>query len=124
MLSFAVLTIAGAFDRQLPVPDSHFLPFGVCVPEVEGRVLATEGVDDSAIDVFEDAFCSIPLLLGVVEAVFAASGSGGTSGPVLLLRLVLLSAGAWGVGFVFLRGFIPTGRVKDESRRNGRWIGG
>lgn len=121
MLSFAVLTIAGAFDRQLPVPESHFLPFGVCVPGVEGLVLATEGVDDSATDVFDDAFCSIPLLLGVVAAVLAASGSDGTSGPVLLL--LWSSAGAWGLGFVFLRGFILTGRVKDVGRRNGRWRG-
>ena len=48
MLSFAVWTIAGALDRQLPEPESHFLPLGVCEPVEAGVVLPTEEVELAA----------------------------------------------------------------------------
>jgi hypothetical protein len=118
MLSVAVFTIAGALERQLPDPPSHFLPFGVCVPVVVG-VEAPSDEDaavDSASDVFEGAFCSTWLLLGVVEAdgvVSAMLASGGTSAPVLLLP----PAGAWGFSFDFLRGFIWAGMEPKLGRK-------
>jgi hypothetical protein len=88
MLSLAVLTTAGAFDRQLPVALSHFLLFGVCVPAVEGVDAPFEEAVDSASDLSDGVFCSISLLLGVVAVVVvgvsAALASGGPSGPVLL----------------------------------------
>lgn len=48
MVSCAVFTTGGAFDRQLPVPPSHFRPlFGVCVPVVVGVDAPSGTVDDS-----------------------------------------------------------------------------
>lgn len=114
MLSFAVLTIAGALDRQLPEPESHLLPRGVCAPEADdvGVVAPTEGVDPVT-DLSECASGKTRLLLGVVSVVL---GSGATSGA-----LVGASAGASVVGLDFLRGIIPAGRVKELRRRYGLW---
>jgi hypothetical protein len=112
MLSFAVLTMAGAFDRQLPEPESHLLPRGVCVPEAVGVVEPTEGIE-SAIDVPEGTPGKISLPLGVVPVVLA---SGGTSGP-----LSGASAVASVFGLDFLCGFIPAGRVVEAKRRYGLW---
>ena len=111
ILSFAVLTMAGALDRQLPVPVSHFLPFGVCVPGVAGGVSVLAVAVEAAIEVSEAPSCRTELALGVLERVFAAVTSGGSSRPELLL--LVLSAGAWGAGVLgrdFLRGFMPTRR--------------
>lgn len=112
MLSFAVWTMAGAFDRQLPVPESHLLPRGVCVPEAVGVVAPTEDVD-AATDWSEGASGRMSLLLGVVSVVLASCGTAGA--------LVDASEGASGFGFDFLRGFIPAGRVKELRRRCDRW---
>jgi len=109
MLSFAVSTSAGALDRQLPVPFSHFFPRGVCVPEVFSVVAPFVDVD-SAIELLEDASGSISLLLGVLGALLSC----GASGPVP-------SAGACEFGFDFLRGFIRAGRVREAGRRKGRY---
>lgn len=47
MLSFAVWTMAGALDRQLPDPDSHLLPRGVSEPVEVGVVVPTEDVESA-----------------------------------------------------------------------------
>lgn len=109
MLSFAVLTMAGALDRQLPEPESHLLARGVCVPEAVGVVVPTEGVD-SATDLSEEASGKTRLPLGVLLVVVLASS--GTSGP-----WVGAAAGASVSGLGFLLGFIPAGTVKEVSRR-------
>jgi hypothetical protein len=114
MLSFAVWTRAGAFDRQLPVPFSHFLPRGVWVPEAVGVIAPSEDDVDPATELFEGVCSKTSLALGVVVAVVGVLASAGMSGPAQLP-----SAGAWGLGFDFLRGFIRAGRVKELSRRNG-----
>jgi hypothetical protein len=115
MLSVAVLTTAGAFERQLPEPLSHFFPFGVWVPEAVGVDALFELAVESAKDLLGALFGRRSLPLGVVEVVFALLASGGTCAPVLSP-----SAGAWGFGLDFLRGFIRAGRVKELSRRKGR----
>lgn len=114
MLSFAVLTIAGAFARQLPDPPSHFLPFGVCVPD-DAAVDASLFVRvDSAMDALEGLGCKTSLLLGVFVVLDAA--------VVLAVDgaswLVLLSVpGTSGFGLDFLRGFIRTGKLKGLNKR-------
>lgn len=118
MLSLAVLTMAGAFDRQLPLPDSHFLPLGVCVPGVAGGVALLAVAVEAAKDVVDGASGSMSLALGVPEGECATLASEGASPPVLS------SAGAWVLGRDFLRGFIPAGRRnRGESRRRGRCWG-
>jgi hypothetical protein len=122
ILSVAVFTIAGAFERQLPDPLSHFFPFGVWVPVVLGVDAPFEEADEeSANDGFDGAFCRTSPLLGVWDVeVSAALLSDGTAGPVPVL---LASAGAWAFGFGFLRGLIRAGSEKTLSRRKGRYGG-
>lgn len=118
MLSFAVLTTAGAFIRQLPDPPSHFFPRGVWLPVVVGVDAPSEVVVDSARDLFDGAFCTSSPSPGVVEVfVLVVPASGGSSRPVLLL----LTTGASVFGFDFLRGFMRAGSEKEVSRRNGRF---
>jgi hypothetical protein len=109
MLSFAVSTSAGALDRQLPVPFSHFFPRGVCEPDVFG--VDAPFVDiDSAIELLADASGSISLPLGVLGALLSGGASG--RGP---------SAGACEFGFDFLRGFMRARREREVGRRKGRY---
>jgi hypothetical protein len=79
MLSVAVLVEGGAFERQLPDPPSHFLPFGVWLPVVVGVDAPSDVAVDSAKDLFDGAFWVSLLSLGVVEVVvLAVLASGGT----------------------------------------------
>lgn len=107
MLSLAVLTIAGAFDRQLPVPESHLLPLGVCVPEAVGVMAPADDVE-AVTDWSGGASGRMSLLLGVVSVVLASCGTAGA--------LVDASEGASVFGLDFLRGFIPAGEVKEPRR--------
>jgi hypothetical protein len=112
MLSFAVFTMAGALDRQLPDPLSHLF-FGVWVPVVVGVDAPSDAVVvDDARELSESAFCGASASLGTVDAVVLASGCGtsAVSAP---------AAGAWEFGFDFLRGLIRAGGVKERRRRNG-----
>ena len=104
--------MAGAFDRQLPEPDSHFLPRGVCEPVVVGVVFPTEGVD-SLIDLSEGASCRTWLPLGVFVVVLVVLASGGPAVPVLGAS----AGGASVFGLDFLRGLIPTGKFGELNRR-------
>lgn len=114
MLSVAVLTMAGAFDRQLPVPDSHFLPLGVCVPGVVGGVALLADAVEAASDLTDEgAFGKIPLAFGVLEGVLATSTSLGTSD----LTLLLSAAGALVFSFAFLRGIIPMRLERGKGSR-------
>jgi hypothetical protein len=107
MLSFAVFTMAGALDRQLPDPLSHRF-FGVCVPVVVGVNAPSDAVVvEDARELSDGVFCA-SVSLGTVDAV-AASVGGTSAAP----------AGAWEFGFDFLRGLIRAGRVKVWSRREG-----
>jgi len=111
ILSFAVLTIAGAFDRQLPPPPSHFrlaFLFSVCVLEAAGVPLVAES--GSTIDAFEATFLDVSTLLAVLGGGFEGLASVEGTGSVLPS-----SAGACGLGFVFLRGLIPTWKVRGSS---------
>jgi hypothetical protein len=83
MLSFTVLTIAGAFDRQLPPPPNHFrlaFLFSVGGPEAAGVLdrLAT-GVG-SAIGVLEAAFWGISASFGLFDDGFVELVSVGVAG--------------------------------------------
>jgi hypothetical protein len=115
MLSLAVLTIAGALERQLPDPLSHLF-FGVWVPVVVGVDAPSEAVVevDEARELLDSALGGASPSLGTVDAVvlsaMPASG-GGTSGPV-----PVPPAGAWGFGFDFLRGLI---RARKERSGTG-----
>jgi hypothetical protein len=115
--SVAVFTIAGAFDRQLPDPLSHFFPFGVWAPVLLGVDAPGEADVDAANDAFDGAFCSTPLSLGVWDVVVSAAlFSDAAAEPVPVL---LASAGACEFGFAFLRGLIRAGSEKELSRRKG-----
>jgi len=106
IVSWAVLTTAGALDRQLPVPPSHLRPlFGVCVPVVVG----VDAPSDAAGEVDKARLVDVSC-----DVVLASSAAVVVSGVVVVVVLVLpvvvgtsavLSpAGGWGFGLDFLRG--------------------
>lgn len=108
MLSFAVLTMAGAFERQLPPPPSHFrLAFllSVWVPEAAGVPVLLDTETGSATDVFEGAFWDSSPPFGVLSGRFKELALASVGGADSELPS---SAGAWWLGFAFLRGLIPT----------------
>jgi hypothetical protein len=114
MLSLAVLTMAGALERQLPDPLSHRF-FGVWVPVVVGVDAPSDAVlvVDDARELFDSALGGASPSLGTVDAVVLSAmpaSAGGTSGPVP-------PAGAWEFGFDFLRGLIRAGREGGERTR-------
>lgn len=104
--------MGGALERQLPVPDSHFLPLGVCEPVVVGVVLPVEGAEPAA-DLSGDAFRRTLLPLGVVLVVLAV--------VLAVLASVVMGAGGGACvsGLDFLRRFMPAGSGDDESRLKG-----
>lgn len=120
MVSCAVFTTAGALDRQLPVPPSHFrLLFGVCVPVVVGVVAPSVAIEASESG-----------LLATVsfDVVLAASAS--VVGSVVLLALLsvgfvdalacLSSLGASELILTFLRGLIAPVSAEDAVQASRR----
>ena len=105
MVSCAVFTTAGALERQLPVPPSHFRPlFGVCVPVVVGVDVPSVATEASEPDWLIVVSCDV-----VLASSAPAVGSAVLLAVLLGLLVVdtsamLSSAGAWGFGLDFLRG--------------------
>lgn len=103
IVSWAVLTTAGALDRQLPVPPSHLRPLlGVCVPVVVGVDAPSAAAEASDAGWLAVLACDVVLASSVSYA-GAVAGAAGTS------AVLSLAGGARGFGLTFLRGLMALG---------------
>jgi hypothetical protein len=121
IVSCAVFTTAGALDRQLPVPPSHFRPlFGVCVPVVVGVAVPSDATEASD---------GVWLAAVSCDVVLAFNASVASSFVLLALLLsaafVDASAGLWSLGaselgLTFLRGLMAPMSAEDAVQASRR----